>query len=95
MSGVSNFSWLPFYKQQKLQGNIIQPGTILLPITASSAEFPQGPTRAIVCTTAGTVDWVDVDGNSVTAFPVWAQMVLPLGVVKVTSITTAVIYGIW
>lgn len=82
-----------FFRAQALRGNLIAPASSILPITSSPDEFAEGPTRAIYVTTSGTIDCVDLDGNTTVGLPVFSGSIIPIALVKVTAITTAVLYA--
>ncbi len=64
------------------------PAKAAVEVTKAATDLPDGPCRALWIGTAGTLNGVDLMGNTVTDFPAKAGRV-PLGFRKVTTGGTA------
>lgn len=78
---------------------IIGPAGGVAPITPSGsnltdpANSQEYVARALVCETAGKIDFTDADGNPRTNFPLQAGF-NPVGAIKITAFTGTNLWGV-
>lgn len=72
----------------------LQSGDRIALLSASATELDPRP-RALYIAASGTIGITNSVGAEVASIPVFAGTVLPLQPFKITTITTAVVYGIY